>query len=149
MTTDNELIAEFMGVVEQQGFYDSYNQDEPYWFTQNDFFRTDSRAIPDVSFEDFIENCKYSTSWDWLIQVIDKIRIKYVNDYTIKTEVVKELLDSKVTTSIEILHKRVIKFIKWYNERAKGKEPTKDLNSACEDWDKEYNSSLLKGDQKT
>lgn len=49
--TDNELIAEFMGLKEHKGSYYFINKEE--W-------------IPDVELE-------YHKSWDWLMPVVEKI----------------------------------------------------------------------------
>lgn len=112
--TDNELIAEFMGVKEQQGFYDSYNRDEPYWFTANEVLRTDSRSLPDLSFDDFIECSKYDRSWEWIMPVVAKI-----------TPIAKEMgqqawFDAQyalIDADIKGVNKRALNFIKWYNQQ--------------------------------
>lgn len=73
MKSDNELIAEFMGVKEKQSSYESYMKEEPYWFTENELYRTYARSVPGASFSDFIQNSKYHVSWDWLMPVVEKI----------------------------------------------------------------------------
>jgi hypothetical protein len=134
MKTDNELIAEFMGVKEQQGFYDSYGQDEPFWYTANDRFRTHSRSIPDVSFDEFIEHCKYDTSWDWLMPVVEKIEKTpelfhtRIMAYADENNYLCDIVDSdnyeracqlSTGSKIDAVYRAVVQFIKWYNEQKK------------------------------
>ncbi len=96
-TTDNELIAKFMGLERK---YESTNQV-------------------------FIDNLKYHTSWDWLMPVVEKIeahgaiveiwlslgrgcRIYFVKE---RNEFIYES-----NSTIESVYKSVVEFIKWYNK---------------------------------
>lgn len=131
---DNELIARFMGVKEEQGFYDSYGKDDPYWFTSNKIYRTYSRSLPDLSFDDFVENSRYHIEWDWLMPVVEKIEsLGYLtsiyaldidgnkrrhdvllNDFS--GDQIKKCYGYSYNSKIEAVYKAVVEFIKWYNE---------------------------------
>jgi hypothetical protein len=128
MKTDNELIAEFMGVKEQQGFYDSYGHDEPFWYTANDFFRTHSRSIPDVSFKEFLEHCKYDTSWDWLMLVVERIDsmmptinipedLESLKNGTHPSDRYVDVVALPISSPISEIYKAVVEFIIWYNQQ--------------------------------
>lgn len=120
MKTDNKLIAEFMGVKEQQRFYDSYGQDEPYWYTSNGLFRTTSRSIPDVSFQEFLDSCRYDLSWDWLMPVVQKVKTSTflvegsINPWIIAIRPVNKGL---INADLTAVYKAVVEFINWYNSQ--------------------------------
>src|SRR6478609_4997156 len=73
MKTDNELIAEFMGVKEVKGYYDSYGTQTPHYFTRFENYRTRSYTNEGESMGEFLDDAKYKTSWDWLMPVVEKI----------------------------------------------------------------------------
>jgi len=86
---DNELIAEFMGLQLHDGM-----------------------AVFDKTFNEPPEQLQYDTSWDWLMPVVAKItNTTPMNQswYDIKYR----LLDA----DIDAVYKRVVEFIKWYNEQ--------------------------------
>jgi hypothetical protein len=126
--TDNELIAEFMGYIYHEvadiddsecgGLYtrkdvyskipilmDKYPEDDQ-------FYLSDGWEVPNV--DTYIEGpLKYDTSWDWLMPVVDKVceyRLAYPNE-------ANEVCNLKVVVMKEVLYKRVVNFIKWYNEQ--------------------------------
>jgi hypothetical protein len=90
--TDNELIAEFMGLD------------------------IDGKSVTDGIQEITLDKLKYSSSWDWLMPVVDKIKVIYVTHKTFPDREFQKVLDSKITVSIEKIHERIVHFIKWYNE---------------------------------
>lgn len=99
--TDNEIIAEFM---------DGFRLKIPrnMWYIRSRNETIDSN------------NMKYNSSWDWLMPVVERIKIKYVVNPKLNENYFRSVLDSKVTTSIEILHQRVVRFIRWYNSQRGG-----------------------------
>lgn len=106
---NNTLIARFMGIKEQQGFYYFSGMGEPYWFTQNEFYKTEPCSLPDSSFDDFIENSHYHDSWDWLMPVVKNIThiaglIGHQSWYDIKYRLIE--------ADMESVYKHVIEFIK-------------------------------------
>ena len=103
---DNILIAEFMG-------FDPIT--EKYF--EDNGFENDKQMIIDTS------SCKYSTSWDWLMPVVENIEsINIGNDEDKFYNVVIEGLECSIwlickvgQTKIESTYKAVVAFIKWYN----------------------------------
>lgn len=96
--TDNELIAEFMGLP----------------LTKTEIaFTSGLREVP-------FQNWQYNTSWDWLMPVVHKILKTtepllgqgWSHEYI-------ELDKTRVGNSIEYVYYRVVRFIKWYNENIK------------------------------
>ena len=71
--TDNELIAEFMGVKETKSSFDSYGHNSPCWYTTNGLHRSSTFTVPDKSFSEFVNESRYHISWDWLMPVVEKI----------------------------------------------------------------------------
>lgn len=110
---NNKLIAEFMGFepVTEEYFLDNG-------------FENDKQMIIDTS------DCKYETSWDWLMPVVDKIEITSVDGEDNSDEffnVVIEVFECNINGSgrtvcgvgqnkIEATYKAVVEFIKWYNK---------------------------------
>lgn len=87
--TDNELIAEFMGLEIPLGVNeDGTSMEHPY-----------------------------DISWDWIIPVVDKIRMLCIQRSDLPREPFAAVTSSVITVSIEILHKRVVRFIKWYKSK--------------------------------
>ena len=85
---NNKLIAEFMGEIDQDtGEYSHLGE----WF--------------------YPEDCKFHTSWDWLMPVAEKcLTTDEPSDgqhYFIN--------DALLTCNIEVVHDRVVEFIKEYN----------------------------------
>lgn len=114
--SDNELIAEFMGATKCQlmiksiGLVDAYECEE--W------------KVP-------TEEMLYEVSWDWLMDVVEKIE-NIIKDgftpYSVEIEfnecVIKDSSDGfgisyfEGDTKIQATYKAVVEFIKWYNVRA-------------------------------
>lgn len=101
-TENNQLIADFMGVV----FYDDQNK---YYDSVQGLFI--GRSL------------KYHESWDWLMPVVSKI-------FTLSFREVKGLRERSneerglfnpngcgLHSTIEKVYKEVIEFINWYNQQ--------------------------------
>ena len=102
MKTDNELIAEFMGL-------------KPYEDSRYGTMWPDPTNQNKVGFA-----LKYDTSWDWLMPVVEKIqkecshrividgsKCRIVGEHSIKVHTIK---------TINSAYKAVVEFIKWHNE---------------------------------
>lgn len=102
--TDNELIAEFMG---------GFKNDNGTW------------RLP--SYPDHKKDLCYDVSWDWLMPVVSGINEgweAYANKNRIEVNSINAMPDSLVRIRINlprvdifIIHRSVVEFIKWYNER--------------------------------
>lgn len=106
--TDNEVIAEFMGVPKL------YENGKTLWDTSGS--NKLIYALPGHCLQ-------YRTSWDWLMSVVEKIE-SYGYTVTIQKSHcgVKGvyLTQSSIGASkIESVHKAVVEFIKWYNQQKK------------------------------
>lgn len=93
--TDNELIAEFMGLDSFKDSLASLHQ---------------GKINVDV---DVYEQAQYHTSWDWLMPVVGKIE-QTPNVYDIEEFLL--IRDELCTARIETIYDSVVEFIKWYNE---------------------------------
>jgi len=102
MKTDNELIAEFMGLK-----------------------MIDSKDIKeDTNVNEYCFNPRYHTSWDWLMPVVEKIKstigIKSVDECSEKEwYITSGLTRLPITTPLTIVYKAVVEFIKWFNQQNK------------------------------
>lgn len=91
--TNNKLIAEFMG-------YDIIMEAE------KDKFPT-VLTTKDV---------KYHTSWDWLMQVVEKCLIgEAEHDEEISHTIIANIYEGICNQDIPSTHKAVVEFIKYYN----------------------------------
>jgi hypothetical protein len=110
----NKLIAEFLGLNSELSSYylpqfgeytNNYGNIE--W---NDCFRN--------------EELKFHNSWDWLMQVVEKIskifgQWDYEDPNRIKAEDIfymDNMFSEFIDADIEAIYSRVVEFIKWYNE---------------------------------
>lgn len=103
--TDNELIAEF--------------DDKMVWYVPSNkkydaYWKRDGMQIK-------LEKMKYSISWDWLMPVVEKIRVVGETSIipNIAGRVLKDIAEFSIITDKESIYKAVVKFIKWYNEQTK------------------------------
>lgn len=132
--SNSALIAQFMEVKEAQCFYDSYGQQVPIWHIENDVFRTNTYSVPGKSFAEFLEKAKYSSSWDWLMPVVEKICRMRIGDGKEQTdyayprtfgmlneetgEIMVRLNGSflfQSDTLIRATYGAVVDFIQWWN----------------------------------
>lgn len=96
---NNKLIAEFMGF-------------EPITLSEfdNNGFTSQKQMIIDV------KDCAYSSSWDWLMPVIDRITRLGIEHNEI---LFKQIGDSLNTINIANTYNHTVNYIKWYNENEK------------------------------
>ena len=74
ITENNQLIAEFMGVFDKilsTGNIHSWS-DSPFYYTTED---TREKVIKNIS-----KYSKYNKDWNWLMQVVQKIRVLVMED---------------------------------------------------------------------
>lgn len=114
--TDNELIAEFMGM------------ELGTCFGQKGAFKYNGADEPDFMGHHTLE--LYKTSWDWLMLVVEKIESLYKEAFPGNAKCVELILSGKspvddhyidvvstsICTSRHEVYDIVIRFIKWYNE---------------------------------
>ena len=111
--TDNELIAEFMGV--QPDHKELYQMDMESFemiqtYQEEDDYLTIEAGLQRIKFTP--EQMKYHTSWDWLMPVVEKI-----NNLLSKNRVEFGYMDECLQSDdIETRYIAVVEFIKWYNE---------------------------------
>jgi hypothetical protein len=99
MKSDNELIAEFMGLERAKA-----NRD--YFFIQE----YSAYVAPD--------NILYHKSWDWLMPVVEKIAEISAEKKGQTIDKAFELIDSlPITSKLEWVYKGVVEFIKWFNQQ--------------------------------
>lgn len=109
-TENNTLINEFMGVhdkIRSTGNIHSWS-DAPFYYTTED---TREKVI-----ENMARYAKYSTSWDWLMRVVEKILKDFYKlnpcPIYLKMNIEKALNE----VNIEAVYNACVEFIKWYNK---------------------------------
>ena len=149
MKTDNELIAEFMGYE-----YFPYRDDEKGWLhgwmhpNVNRKFGEHARKIAQSRGTFLCRNhgqLRYSTSWDWLMPVVEKIEemnyVVQISAWPDRKYSRGKLMESWVErrckiedehsdgdeppygfgystdSKIESVYKAIVEFIKWYNSQ--------------------------------
>ena len=106
--TDNEIIAEFMGMKQNKGFW----EDSKHAWLPHDLN-------------------KFQTSWDWLMPVVEKIYLIRTVEFkmSIGSLTIKCLLHGGFfgsgfcipeKTDLQCWHMSVVEFIKWYNTQPNG-----------------------------
>lgn len=106
-----ELIAQFMGVSETTGYYDSYGMQMPHYYTRFGEYRTRSYSNPNESMAEFLHEANYNTSWDWLMPVIKKVSDNLSYDWYMDN-IVDHLLNNNIERAFEI----TVDSIKTHNE---------------------------------
>jgi hypothetical protein len=128
INTQNAIIAEFMGLrpkCEMDGVY-SYSDMPFYSIKENDI---------DKVIQGIAKYSKYNSNWDWLMGVIEKIKIvQPLANITISTnETSISVFDIEgknhfttcvknnyeEATMLSITYKAIIHFINWHNEQKK------------------------------
>ncbi|MBE3084682.1 MAG: hypothetical protein IMZ64_00510 [Bacteroidetes bacterium] len=121
MKTENKLIAEFMGLKPVKVF-GRYSISKDHCMCNEE---TEEKAM-----SGFASIAKYSSSWDWLMPVINKIGLMYHNFGIVYEEGEQHafincfkngmwdrlIVRSIETTVLENTYLVVVDFIEWYNE---------------------------------
>lgn len=113
MKTDNELIAEFMGLV-RHGPNATYNL--PQWY------KPESDQRKKGIFMGYEHQLDYATSWDWLMPVVEKIAghdlfddyVENLKNQERRIEIT--LIGLTIFANIEMVYKAVVDFIEWLNK---------------------------------
>lgn len=105
--TDNELIAEFMGGKQEYPFSEG-------WIGYVDGLPKPYRH----SFE--LAKAEYSTSWNWLMPVVEKIEKTWSYEIDIYQNICEintvDLIRNEGETKLDATYKSVVEWIKWYNK---------------------------------
>lgn len=105
MKTDNELIAEFMGLKKVRT--------TPVILSDGKGTLSES-PVYRIGFKELLPHqLQYHTSWDWLMSVVEKIA-EYRIAYPKETGWV---CDCKIVVMQKYLYREVVNFIKWYNSQ--------------------------------
>jgi hypothetical protein len=114
----NRLIAEFMGV---KPVYQGQNM---WYYTDSPWFTVRNRSHEEV-FNSIVKYVKYSTDWNWLMRVVDKIEeLGYgVDIFGEAVSISKYYGDMVVDNNakfylnkIDAVYNAVVDFIVWYNQ---------------------------------
>ena len=114
---NNKLIAEFMGFIADKSFevklVDGIN-------TSYYYYKDDVMCLP--------ETMRYNSSWDWLMEVVEKIE-KLKCTVVIEKNICRIHKGGlhfghayKFETKIEAVYNACLEFIKWYNKQNKNNE---------------------------
>ena len=115
-TENNKLIAEFMGFdfsrFKNDGIIDGYNLNGTLFYGTF-----------------IIEELKFNSDWNWLMEVVDKIESIKIETYKVRVDIYfnccqiypthwGELISiyGNKETKIEAVYKACVEFIKWHNE---------------------------------
>ena len=129
-TENNKIIAEFMGVKQD---LESGNYRLPHYsgkyvvnpLTQGRNYDEWADRYTDENYNTGyllpLEYLQYNTSFDWLIEVVEKIYQTelYYNKYIDFNA--SMFTDGKIelSTKIDLVYNQCVEFIKWYNEQKK------------------------------
>lgn len=126
--TDNELIAEFMGLP-----FMSDPETAPFAHLDGLSRGTTYAAYGNRDRYKLVRDMAYDKSWDWLMPVVEKIsKISTGDDdfYYPRTFAMRDADGNFIfrfnrhplytaKTLIEVTHAAVVEFIKWYNQNRK------------------------------
>jgi hypothetical protein len=98
MKSDNELIAEFMGMI---------NPSVGLWYLDRENCSRKYFLPGDLA---------YDSLWDWLMPVVKKIRPLWCKN---QEEAAANMMSAMFDGDIEITYRYVLEFIKWYSLQLK------------------------------
>jgi len=117
---NNKLIAEFMGFTINKHWNNWFDVPKKYQLIYPSSFGIDF-------------NCKFNTSWDWLMPVVEKIEMIEQNGlyynfqilggcsvYIISSDMEEILSVDNGDSKLHNVWLAVVEFIKWYNENKEG-----------------------------
>ena len=117
MKEQNKLIAEFMG-------YETDNIEVTMPENFREVYRFESAPSDFFSSTLFkLQDCKFHSSWDWLMPVVEKIESLghgvtiYRKGCHINNEASFSVNGFKHSSKIEQTYKAVVEFINWYNQQ--------------------------------
>ena len=104
---NNKLIANFMGLVPKLEAPDIYSyKDAPYFSVRG--------TLEDVC-ESLYSYVKYSSSWDWIMPVVYKI--KEVADHSSYDNLLCDIDKALTDINLKELYLAVVDFINYYNDK--------------------------------
>lgn len=138
--TDNKLIAEFMefkqckGIRSESGKYFDYWAKENFSCIEEQEIQIESEWGFGLVEQDllFVEDLKFHSDWNWLMQVVDKIESIDDGEYDVNilkngTQIINYRAGGIVicdnvgqisySEKIEHVYQAVVNFIKWYNKQ--------------------------------
>lgn len=98
MKTDNETIAEF------DGLFTEVVDGKKLWTFKDKEGESYSYASHEL---------EYHSSWDWLMPVVEKIKLLT----STQNEYYGRIINALFTVDINNVYKAVVEFIKWYNQQ--------------------------------
>ena len=104
----NKLIAGFMGWTKRGCDY-LYPREFYYLYQPYNIYEFEGGQY---NYEEDETGLKFNSSWDWLMPVVEKIY-----NTGISGGIVAGLRESLFNVNIEQVHKCVIEFIQWHNNR--------------------------------
>ena len=104
---NNKLIRNFMGLQP--------TLNKPYFYSYRDgVFFSSNGTLEEVS-KSMDEYVKYSTDWNWLMEVVQKINLHIVAS----TDLAKNIERGLINANIERVYTSCVNYIKWYNQQSK------------------------------
>lgn len=104
---NNKLIRHFMGL------YPTLSKPDLYYYRDGVFFFANG-TLEEVG-KSMDEYVKYSTDWNWLMEVVQKINLHIVAS----TDLAKNLERGLINASIGRVYTSCVNYIKWYNKQSK------------------------------
>lgn len=127
-TENNKIIAEFMGfestnkcVRTETGKYYDYHSHPKFSCIKEQEIQIESQNCFGLVEQDylFIEDLKFHSDWNWLMQVVEKIESLdiYYDKYIDHNSSMFTSGKIELSTKIEVVYNACIVFIKWYNQQ--------------------------------
>ncbi len=104
---NNRLIRNFMGLHPTLNKPDFYSYRDGIFFSSNGTLEEVSKSMD--------EYVKYSTDWNWLMKVVEKINLHIDTS----TDLSKNLERGLINANIERVYASCVNYIKWYNQQTK------------------------------
>lgn len=123
-TENNKLIANFMEfkgvnkcVRDESGKYYDYHANHKFSCIKEQEIQIESENGVGLVEQDylFIEDLKFHSDWNWLMEVINKIKSLDVAEYTL----IYAIDDYLIQIELEATYNACAQFIKWYNQQNK------------------------------
>jgi hypothetical protein len=112
-TENNRLLAEFMGLKPKLESPDVYSYSDMPFFSVRE-------SCPEKVMEAISKYVKYDSSWDWLMEVVEKIEsIKgtqiFINGISCEVMFKGRVISKHFNTKIEAVYNACVEFVKYYN----------------------------------